>query len=200
MKKFIILLFTVLIYSANAKDSTILFLGDSLTEGLGVSKEQAYPSIVEDMIQSKLKEDVEIINGGVSGFTTSDALSRLKWYLRKKPDIVFIALGANDGLRGLDLNQSQKNLEQIIETAQKTGSKVLLAGMLIPPNYGEDYSKQFENMFKTIKEKYNLAFMPFLLLDVAGVQELNQRDGIHPNVEGHKKISKNVFEFLKGKI
>lgn len=200
MKKFIILLFTVLIYSANAKDSTILFLGDSLTEGLGVSKEQAYPSIVEDMIQSKLKEDVEIINGGVSGSTTSDALSRLKWYLRKKPDIVFIALGANDGLRGLDLNQSQKNLEQIIETAQKTGSKVLLAGMLIPPNYGEDYSKQFENMFKTIKEKYNLAFMPFLLLDVAGVQELNQRDGIHPNVEGHKKISKNVFEFLKGKI
>jgi len=200
MKKIILILFTIFIYSANAKESTILFLGDSLTEGLGVSKKEAYPSIVEDMIQIKLKKDVEIINGGVSGSTTSDALSRLKWYLRKKPDVVFIALGANDGLRGLNLNQSQKNLQQIIETAQNSGSKVLLAGMLIPPNYGEEYSEQFKNMFKTVQEKYKLKFMPFLLLDVAGVQELNQSDGIHPNTKGHKIIAKNVFEFLKKEI
>ena len=113
---------------------------------------------------------------------------------------MFIALGANDGLRGLNLNQSQKNLEKIIETAQNTGAKVLLAGMLIPPNYGEEYSKEFKNLFKSVQKKYKLKFMPFLLLGVAGVQELNQSDGIHPNAKGHKVIAKNVFDFLEKKI
>ena len=153
MKKFIIILFLITLQFANAKDDTILFLGDSLTEGLGVTKEEAFPKLVEILIQKELKKDISIINAGVSGSTTSDGLDRLKWYLKKKPSIVFLALGTNDGLRGLDLKQSQKNLEEIIKYAQESGAKVLLAGMLIPPNYGPEYSENFRKMYEEIKDK-----------------------------------------------
>ncbi|KAB7885322.1 arylesterase [Poseidonibacter ostreae] len=204
MKKIILILFliNIQIISANTstKSNTILFLGDSLTEGLGVNKEEAFPKLVETLIKNKLKEDITVINGGVSGSTTSDGLSRLKWYLKKKPYIVFLALGANDGLRGLNLESSQKNLEEIIKHAQEANAKVLLAGMLIPPNYGPEYTQRFKKMYEEIKVKYTLESMPFLLKGVAGVKELNQRDGIHPNVDGHKYIAKEVFEFLKEKL
>lgn len=200
MKKIILIIFALNLIFANAKADTILFLGDSLTEGLGVSKEEAFPKLVENMIQTELKKDITIINGGVSGSTTSDALSRLKWYLKKNPYIVFIALGANDGLRGLDLEKSKENLEEIIQHAQNSNAKVLLSGMLIPPNYGEEYSKRFKEMYEEIKNKYQLKSMPFLLDEVAGVQNLNQIDGIHPNVEGHKIIAKNVFTFIKEEL
>lgn len=197
MKKILLIIFILTLYFANAKTDTILFLGDSLTEGLGVNKNDSFPNLVYTMIQAKLKKTVSIINGGVSGSTTSDGLSRLKWYLRKKPDLIFIALGANDGLRGLDLKQSKKNLEKIIQLSLKSNAKVLLAGMLIPPNYGIKYSKEFENMYKELKEKYKLKTMPFLLDGVAGEKDLNQKDGIHPNKKGHMHIAKNVFEFIK---
>lgn len=197
MKKIILILFLFNLYVANAKANNILFLGDSLTEGLGVNKDDAFPKLVENLIQTELKKDITIINGGVSGSTTSDGLSRLKWYLKKKPFLVFLALGANDGLRGLDLNQSQKNLEEIIKYAQKSNAKVLLAGMLIPPNYGPEYTERFKKMYQELKNKYKLKSMPFLLNGVAGNKELNQRDGIHPNEEGHKYIAKEVFEFIK---
>jgi acyl-CoA thioesterase-1 len=200
MKKFILILFLITLQFANAKDDTILFLGDSLTEGLGVTKEDAFPKLVETMIQSELKKDITVINAGVSGSTTSDGLDRLKWYLKKKPSIVFLALGANDGLRGLDLKQSQKNLEEIIKYAQESNAKVLLAGMLIPPNYGPEYSENFRKMYEQLKDKYKLRSMDFLLEGVAGNKELNQRDGIHPNEQGHKIISKNVFEFIKEEL
>lgn len=206
MKKIILILFLINMEifasntSLNSDSKTILFLGDSLTEGLGVRKEEAFPSLVEKMIQSELKKDITVINGGVSGSTTSDGLSRLKWYLRKKPYIVFLALGANDGLRGLNLEKSQKNLEEIIRFAQKSNAKVLLAGMLIPPNYGVDYSERFKNMYEDLKEKYNLVSMPFLLEGVAGEKELNQKDGIHPNAKGYKIIAQNVFEFIKEEL
>lgn len=204
MKKIILILFLINIQiisaNVNTKSNTILFLGDSLTEGLGVNKEEAFPKLVETLIQNEFKKDISVINGGVSGSTTSDGLSRLKWYLKKKPYIIFVALGANDGLRGLNLESSQKNLEEIIQFAQKSNAKVLLAGMLIPPNYGPEYSKRFKKMYEDIKIKYDLESMPFLLQGVAGVKELNQRDGIHPNVNGHKYIAKEVFEFLKEKL
>jgi acyl-CoA thioesterase-1 len=177
--------------------ANILFLGDSLTEGLGVNKEDAFPKLVETMIQNELQKDITVINGGVSGSTTSDGLARLKWYMKKKPYLVFLALGANDGLRGLNLQQSEQNLEEIIKYAQKHNAKVLLAGMLIPPNYGVEYSQQFKKMYQQLKNKYNLGSMPFLLDGVAGKKELNQRDGIHPNEAGHQHIAKKVFEFLK---
>ena len=200
MKKFIIILFLITLQFAHAKDDTILFLGDSLTEGLGVTKQEAYPKLVEILIQTELKKNITVINAGVSGSTTSDGLDRLKWYLKKKPSIVFLALGANDGLRGLDLNQSQKNLEEIIKFAQESNAKVLLAGMLIPPNYGPEYSENFKKMYKQLKDKYKLKSMDFLLEGVAGNKELNQRDGIHPNEQGHKIIAKNVFEFIKEEL
>ncbi|UTJ05704.1 arylesterase [Arcobacter roscoffensis] len=202
MKKiiFILCIITLQILTANSSTKTILFLGDSLTEGLGVSKNQAYPNLVQELAKKELNKNIKAINGGVSGSTTNDALSRLKWYLKRKPDIVFIALGANDGLRGLNLTQSQKNLEEIIDYAKKAKAKVLLAGMIIPPNYGPVYSKEFEKMYLEIKEKYNLKFMPFLLKNVAGVQSLNQADGIHPNAKGHKIMSKEVFKFLKEEL
>ena len=195
MKKIILILF--LFNQLIANTNTILFLGDSLTEGLGVSKEDAFPNLVETMIQTELKKSVIVINGGVSGSTTSDGLARLKWYLKKKPYIVFLALGANDGLRGLDLNQSQKNLEEIIMYAQESNAKVLLAGMLIPPNYGTEYVERFKEMYQQIKLKYKLRSMTFLLDGIAGKKEFNQRDGIHPNEKGHKYIAKKVFEFIK---
>ncbi len=197
MNKIIVLLCVCTFTFLNA--NSILFLGDSLTEGLGVDKEKAFPKLVENMLQEKDK-NIKVINGGVSGSTTSDGLARLKWYLKRKPELIFIALGANDGLRGLDLNQSRKNLEEIVIYAKKANAQVLLAGMLIPPNYGKTYSKDFEKMYKEIKDKYKLKSMDFLLKDVAGIKELNQRDGIHPNIQGHKVIAKNVFEFIKEEL
>ncbi|WP_321311631.1 arylesterase [Halarcobacter sp.] len=198
MKKIIFILCILATQFIYAK--SILFLGDSLTEGLGVSKTEAYPHLVEELVKKRLNKNINAINGGVSGSTISDGLSRLKWYLKTQPDIIFIALGANDGLRGLNLRESQKNLEKIIDEALKSGAKVLLAGMLLPPNYGVEYRKDFKNMFIEVKDKYNLKFMPFLLKDVAGIQKLNQADGIHPTSQGYKIIANEVFEFLKDEL
>jgi acyl-CoA thioesterase-1 len=197
MKKFIFLLLIVSLQFIYAKDATILFLGDSLTEGLGVNKEQSYPALVENLIQTKLGKNVKVINGGVSGSTTNDGLDRLKWYVKQKPSLVFVALGANDGLRGLDLEKSRQNLEAIIRYAQNSGAKVLLAGMQIPPNYGRDYAQRFKKMYEDIEQKYDIQTMPFLLEGVAGKSELNQSDGIHPNAKGYEIMAKNIFEFIK---
>lgn len=199
MKKIILILF-LLILSLNAKEGVILFLGDSLTEGLGVSKKNAFPKLVENLIQTQLKKKVTVINGGVSGSTTNDGLARLQWYLKKKPSLIFISLGANDGLRGLNLTQSQENLENIIKAAQESNAKVLLAGMLIPPNYGPEYSKRFKEMYQQIKTKYKLKSMPFLLNGIAGKKEFNQRDGIHPNEAGHQYIAEKVFTFIEADL
>ena len=200
MKKIILILFLLNVLTANAKDNTILFLGDSLTEGFGVSKEDAFPKKVENLIQTELDKKVTVINGGVSGSTSSDGLARLKWYMKRKPYIVFLALGVNDGLRGLDLEQSQKNLEEIIEYAKASDAKVLLAGMLLPPNYGPEYTQRFHAMYEEIKVKYKLKSMSFLLDGVAGEKALNQRDGIHPNEKGHEHIAQKVFEFIKEEL
>ncbi|CAA6809195.1 MAG: Arylesterase precursor (EC [uncultured Sulfurovum sp.] len=197
MKKFMLIVFLFNFSVLNAKSHTILFLGDSLTEGLGVSKEDAFPKQVEHLIQTEINTSITVINGGVSGSTTSDGLARLKWYMRKNPSMVFLALGVNDGLRGLNLELSQKNLEEIIKYAQKSDAKVLLAGMLLPPNYGPEYTKRFNDMYEELKVKYKLTSMGFLLDGVAGEKALNQRDGIHPNEKGHAYIAKKVFEFIK---
>lgn len=197
MKKTILVL---LLFISVTHARTILFLGDSLTEGYGLNKEEAYPSLVERLIESKLQKDISVINGGVSGSTTNDAIERLKWYLKKEPDIIFIALGANDGLRGYDLKKTQENFEKLIELSKNSGAKVLLAGMLLPPNYGEVYRDNFKKVYLNLKDKYELEMMPFLLKGVAGKKEYNQSDGIHPNEKGHKIIARDVFEFLKGKL
>jgi acyl-CoA thioesterase I len=174
-----------------------LFIGDSLTEGYGVARESAYPQVFQNLVQSQLKRDIRVMNGSVSGSTTSSGPSRLRWFLRQKPDVLVIALGANDGLRGLSVSESQKHLEEMITMAQEHEIQVVMAGMLMPANYGEDYRKEFEKMYTTLVKKYQLLFIPFLLEGVATVRELNQADGIHPNEQGHQIIGQTVFQALK---
>jgi len=198
MKK-LILIALCLTFSGLAKDSPsvtkILFLGDSLTEGYGVKKEFAYPYQAKTFLE-KEGHKIEVLNGSVSGSTTASALSRLKWFLKGKPQLLFLALGANDGLRGIKVEESKKNLASAIELAQEKGVKVVIAGMLVPPNYGPDYGREFKAMYKDLSEKYKTAYLPFLLKGVAGETEFNQEDGIHPNEKGHKKMGKLVADHL----
>lgn len=195
-----IIISLIVLFSQHTYGQTILFLGDSLTEGYGINKEDAYPNLVQKMIKDKLGKDIKIINGGVSGSTTNDALSRLKWYLKKKPTILFLALGANDGLRGLKVEQTKNNLQAIIDHAKKNELKILMAGMLMPPNYGKDYTEKFKLIYENLKIKNKITSMPFLLKGIAGEVDLNQSDGIHPNEKGHKVLAKEVFNFIKDEL
>lgn len=175
----------------------IVFIGDSLTAGYGIEKDKAYPQIVENKLKAKGK-DVKVLNGGVSGSTTAGGKSRLNWFLKKStPKVMILALGANDGLRGLKLAQSEKNLEEIIEMAKEKNIKILLGGMRLPPNYGKEYVKQFRSMYKKLKEKHELNMIPFMLKDVGGRTELNIEDGIHPNEKGHEVIADTVIKYLE---
>ena len=197
-KTLVIFLF---IYSTAHSENTtkqhkIIMLGDSLTAGYGVMDAQAYPSLIE----KKLKKDgfsIKITNASISGSTTASGLSRLKWQLKSQPSHLILALGANDGLRGIRIEEISKNLENTILEAKKNGIKVMLIGMKIPPNYGLKYSKEFESVFIKISEKHNIPLLPFLLEGVGGEKQLNQADGIHPNSEGHKVMADNVIQFLK---
>jgi len=178
----------------------ILFLGDSLTAGFGVEQEEAFPTLIDQMLRQKGYLNITVINAGISGSTTASAVSRLKWYARMKPDILFLALGANDGLRGLSLKAMEQNLKSAIDIALAAGMEVILAGMEIPPNYGVEYSTNFRNVFKTIAEKQRVTLMPYLLKDVGGFEDLNQPDGVHPNAEGCKIIAVNVLPYIIEKL
>ena len=181
-----------------AEDSStrIIFLGDSITAGLGVEPENAYPSLVDMMLKEKGIENFKITNGSISGSTTAGAFSRLKWFLKVKPDILVLALGANDGLRGLSTSEMVQNLDRAIILARDNGIRVILAGMEIPPNYGPEYARAFREVFVLLADKHKLPFIPFLLKDVAGKASLNQVDGIHPNREGHRIIAATVLPYI----
>ena len=181
-----------------AEDSRtrIIFLGDSITAGLGVESENAYPSLVDMMLKEKGIENFKITNGSISGSTTAGALSRLRWFLKVKPDILVLALGANDGLRGLSTSEMAQNLDKTIALAKENDIRVILAGMEIPPNYGPDYSKAFREVFVFLADKHHLPFIPFLLKDVAGNPSLNQADGIHPSRAGHRIIAGTVLPYI----
>ena len=165
MRKFyfsLILIFGLIVHFNLLKaQTTILFLGDSLTEGYRVEPEYSYPSQLENKLKKQQYKNFKIINAGISGSTSASAKSRLQWYLKTKIDILFLALGANDGLRGLPISQMKNNLSSTIELAQKNNIKVILAGMLIPPNYGLKYTKDFKNLFPYLQKKYNTLFVPF---------------------------------------
>ncbi|HWK54953.1 MAG TPA: arylesterase [Hyphomicrobiales bacterium] len=176
---------------------TILFLGDSLTEGYGLEANESFPSLITARLAEAGRDDIRVINGGVSGSTSASALSRLQWFARSKPDLMVLALGANDGLRGLAVNELEANLAKTIEFAQSNDIEVALTGMLIPPNYGPEYTDAFAAVFPMLAERYHLPFMEFLLQDVAAVPELNQSDGIHPNAAGTKIVADNVWTFLQ---
>ena len=175
---------------------TVLFLGDSLTEGLGVETDQAFPNLIDERLKTEGYNNISIINAGISGSTSASALERMQWYVRSRPDLVILSLGANDGLRGLDVDNMKINLAETIEFAQSNGIKVALTGMLTPPNMGEEYTTSFAQVFPDLATEYNLDFMPFLLQDVAGIPELNQADGIHPNIEGSRIVADHVYNFL----
>ncbi len=180
-----------------ADDSVhVLFIGDSISAGLGVAPEQAYPALLHDMLKKKGLQKINFTNGSISGSTTAGALSRLKWFLKAKPDILVLALGANDGLRGLSTVEMARNLDNTITLAQEKGVRVILAGMKIPPNYGREYAKAFEEVFVFLAKKHTIGFIPFLLQDVAGNAALNQADGIHPNQKGHRIIAATVFPYI----
>lgn len=193
------ILLTVLIGSlAQAQDDfTILFLGDSLTEGLGLEQDEAFPSLIETKLAADGYNHVHIINAGISGSTSASGLERLQWYIRSQPDLMVLSLGANDGLRGLSTEEMSNNLAETIEFAQDNNLSIMLTGMQIPPNYGPDYTQAFSQVFRDLANTYQLHYLPFLLENVAAIPELNQADGIHPNIEGSKIVAETVYDFLK---
>jgi len=194
---FVIVFFCIISFSGFALAQTlIVVLGDSLTEGFGVAKEEAYPHLLEKELQRK-GHSVKVINAGISGSTSASALSRFRWYIKAHPDIVILALGGNDGLRGLSVKHMKKNLSKAIELAQAEKILILLAGMQIPQNYGTEYTESFRNVFHELAKQYQLQMIPFLLKEVGGVSSLNQADGIHPNPEGHQIIVRTVVEYLE---
>ncbi|HXU33807.1 MAG TPA: arylesterase [Thermoanaerobaculia bacterium] len=173
----------------------MIFLGDSLTAGLGVSVEEAFPARVGEILAAE-GHPIQVINAGVSGDISAGGASRLAWLLSQKPAVVVVELGANDGMRGQPLKDLETNLLDIVHRAQAAGAKVLILGMKVPPNYGKDYSDGFEAIYPRVAQETGAALMPFLLEGVGGVPELNQADGIHPTVEGHKIVAKNLAPYL----
>ena len=181
-----------------ANAPTILFLGDSLTEGYDLQPIYGYPAQLQKLFANDGKK-INIINGGISGDTSSGGLRRLKFYVaeNKNIDVLFIALGSNDGLRGLDTANLEKNLKEIIEIGISAKMEIILAGMKVPQNYGKEYSQDFEQVFSSLSKQYSLHFIPFLLKDVAGNPKYNLDDNIHPNMEGYKVIANNIYPTLK---
>ncbi len=192
----IILLFSSFTFA----QKKLIVLGDSLTEGYGVAKEAAYPALLEKKLHEAGKKEWTVINSGVSGSTTASAVTRMKWLFKSKPDAVLLVLGANDGLRGLKIEDSQKHLAAAIEYANSQKVRVILGGLYMPPNYGADYTGQFKKMYEALAKKYKVTFIPFILEKVGGNPKYNLADGIHPNEEGHKIIAENIFQVLKGAL
>ena len=182
--------------AAAAEPIEVVCLGDSLTEGYGVAAEEAYPARVERRLHAEGRTQVRLVNAGISGSTSASGLARLRWQLRADPQILLLALGANDGLRGFDLQVTRRNLSQVIRHAQDSGLLVVLAGMKLPPNYGPEYAREFERMFPSLAEEHSVALIPFLLEGVAGDPALNLPDGIHPNAEGHARVAETVYRYL----
>ncbi|MCP3957684.1 MAG: arylesterase [bacterium] len=180
-----------------AEDSVlVVFLGDSLTAGYELEEAQAFPALVEARLRASGRA-VKVVNAGVSGDTTAGGLGRLDWLLRQEPDVLFVGLGGNDGLRGVPLESSEANLRAILERAQAAGIRVLLAGMLIPPNYGPDYTTRFAAIYPRLAEELDVPLIPFLLENVAAREDLNLPDGIHPNAEGQKLVAETVAPYVE---
>lgn len=193
----ILLAFLFIFYGQLVHAKTIVVLGDSLTEGYQLAKEEAFPHLVETKLKKSGKE-IKVINGGSSGATSASGLKRLDWYLKAKPEILILVLGANDGLRGLKPQDTEKNLSSVIEKAQGKGIKVILGGMQMPTNYGVEYRKEFADIFPKLAAKYKIKLIPFILEGVGGKPEMNLPDGIHPNARGHLIISETVLKSLEG--
>ncbi|WP_026978098.1 arylesterase [Flavobacterium tegetincola] len=177
----------------------IIFFGDSLTAGYGLDDvDEAFPGIIQGKIDA-LDLDYTVVNSGVSGETTSGGKNRIEWVLNDEPSIFVLELGANDGLRGVPLQETTNNLQFIIDAVHNKypTSKIIIAGMQLPPNMGQKYTTEFKNLFSSLAEKNKLQLVPFLLENVGGIATLNQSDGIHPTKEGHQILATNVWNVLQ---
>ncbi len=177
---------------------TILFFGNSLTAGYGVGPEHAFPALIQQKIDS-LRWPFRVVNAGLSGETSSGGLRRINWLLRRKVDIFVLELGGNDALRGIDLRITRANLAAIMHRVHKKYPKarLVIAGMQVPPNLGQEYAKAFRQMFPQLALATGASLVPFLLDKVGGIPELNQPDGIHPTAAGHRIVAGNVWKTLK---
>lgn len=204
MRRFVTLVSVILLLvfnpgeAQNIEKSKILFFGDSITAGHGVELEQAYPAIIQKKIDS-LGWNFEVVNGGLSGETSAGGLRRIDWMLRQEIDVFVLELGGNDGLRGIDVASTKKNLQAIIDKVRekKSDTRVILAGMQVPPNLGSRYTGDFKSMYSELAQKNDITLIPFILKGVALNPELMQGDDIHPNPKGHEVVAENVWEVLK---
>lgn len=194
------MLLTVLLggISHGAEPPTVLFVGDSLTAGYGLTAAEAYPTIVAEIFKQEGRA-IRAVNAGVSGDTSAGGRRRIAWAMRAKPDVLVLALGANDGLRGIALTATRDNLQAIIDAAKKENPqlRIVIAGMRVPPNLGDAYADEFAAIFPALAKANDAALIPFLLAGVGGEPELNLRDGIHPNREGQELVAKNVAAVLR---
>lgn len=181
---------------ASAERPRIVAFGNSLTAGLGVAPDHSYPAYLQRALDAA-GYAYRVVNAGVSGETTAGGVRRVSWVLNSKPVIVILELGGNDGLRGLSLQETKANLERIIQQLQQASVTVVLAGMKLPPNYGQDYTAGFEALYQALAKQYRLTLIPFFLDGVAGSSSLNQADGIHPTGEGYRIIVEKIFPTLE---
>lgn len=182
---------------ATSKTKTIVFFGNSLTAGYGLSPSEAFPALIQAKIDSA-GLPYNVINAGVSGETSSGGASRIDWILRQSPDVFVLELGANDGLRGIPVSQTRSSLQAIIDKvkAKNPSAKLVLAGMQIPPNMGPQYGTAFRNLYPELAAKNGMTLIPFLLEGVGGEAKLNQEDGIHPTAEGHRIVAETVWTHI----
>jgi acyl-CoA thioesterase-1 len=172
-------------------EKTLVFLGDSLTAGLGLAEEQAFPALIQKDLPGW-----RVVNAGISGDTSKGGLKRLDWLLKAKPAAVFVCLGANDGLRGVAPSETEANLNAILQKLKKSGVTAYLAGMDLPSNLGSDYRQKFKAVFPRVAKKNGVPLLPFLLEGVGGHPDLNQADGVHPNEAGQRLVARHVSQFL----
>ncbi|HYF31089.1 MAG TPA: arylesterase [Chitinophagaceae bacterium] len=185
----------------NEAVKTIVFFGNSLTAGYGLDPSEAFPALIQQKIDS-MRLPYKVVNAGVSGETSSGGNARVDWILRQPPAVFVLELGANDGLRGIPLTETKKNLQSIIDKvkAKNPNVTIILAGMMMPPNMGEQYTSQFRAIYPDLAKENNLPLIPFLLQGVGGEAHLNQQDGIHPTAEGHEIVAENVWAILKNNL
>lgn len=194
--RFVLIMHFFGVYGQQQK--TILFFGNSLTAGYGLDPELGFPNLIKQKLDEK-KANYTVVNAGLSGETSAGGLSRIEWVTNNPVDIFVLELGANDGLRGLPLEATRNNLQGIIEKVKSKypNVKIVIAGMMVPPNMGEDYSNEFVKIYPDLAKKHKALLIPFLLDGVAGNPDLNQSDGIHPNVDGQKIVAENVWKVIK---
>lgn len=184
-----------LVAPAHGNQRVVVALGDSLTAGLGVAPDEAWPALIEARLRRE-GYPYRVVNAGVSGDTTAGGLRRVDWVLKNRPEVAVVALGANDGLRGLGTETMESNLVAIVDRLRGAGARVLVAGMQVPPNYGAAYTRAFSGVFPDVARRTGSALMPFLLDGVAADPRLNLPDGIHPNAAGHRAIAEHLWPHL----